>query len=122
MDTLTVQTIYDKYVPDKYKDKRSENRKRIAIVDRLKEKRTVNHGILDEIIFMEYEDPVATAYVYNSVLELMARSVDIGEEELMSLGIRQHMKGWFRLPRLERVDMDSLQREIEEYEKVLMAV
>ena len=86
---------------------------RIAMADRSDDSRTAN-DIPQGVTFLEYED-FAGPHVYYALCEAVTKPEDTDHLTIEWLA----KKGWFRV--IKRVDLEQLRREIEQYEKVLVA-
>jgi len=79
----------------------------IAIIDRLDEDRTMSPEaleLLNRIPLLEYEDDILTPYVYDEAIK------------------RINFKGRYRLPRIQKIDLDRIRDEITQYDALFTSV
>jgi hypothetical protein len=84
----------------------------IVVVDRAREGRE-GSDIPEGAAFIEYTDKFITSYHYDAILDAIARPNDPA--------LSDKYKRWLRIRPIEVIDFDQLQREVEQYQKVLMA-
>jgi len=91
------------------------NPDKIAIVDRTNDERQ-DFDIPTGTSLIEYEDDYVTSYHYDAAIEIMARP----ENPALSDHVK-NSRNWFRMKRIEKLDLNELRQELEQYEKVLIA-
>jgi len=84
----------------------------IAVVDRVRPERD-EKDLPEGVIFMEYEDAIATPYHYDAAIEAMSKP----DQPVLF----DRYKKWFRIKPVQKVDLDQLRRELDQYQVVLMA-
>lgn len=108
-DIVSIRDIYDRLISKGY---RPED---MAVVDRVNKERQA-YDIPDGVKMIEYEDEYATAYHYDAALEVLSNT-----DEPTLFVIDASRKNWFRIKKIDKIDFNELRKEIERYEKVLIA-
>lgn len=108
-DIVSIRDIYDRLTSKGYSPED------IAVVDRVNEERQA-YDIPDGIKMIEYEDEYATAYHYDAALEVLSNT-----DKPTLFVIDASRKNWFRIKKIDKIDFNELRKEIERYEKVLIA-